>query len=126
MFQTFFFKSSNFSSNAFLLSICNFFLITMVLISFHICHLVTFHCHFLKTNPKTVTGCDLVHQCSKHTHQCSKHRQTVPFETKGCLSHIYQYDSDSESEAIAKNWCCREFKSVNELHSADLCCNYAD
>jgi len=69
-------------------------------------------------NPKTVTGYDSVHHCSKHT-------PVVPFVTNGHLSYIYQYDSDSKSEAVTKNWCCREFKSVNEMHSVEVCCNYA-
>ena len=74
----------------------NFFVTTMVLISSHICHLVTFHCHFLKNrNPKTVTGYDSVHQCSKHT-------QAVPFVMKGRLSYMYQYDSDSKVKLLQK------------------------
>ena len=70
-------------------------------------------------NPKTVTGYDSAHQCSKHT-------QAVPFVMKGHLSYIYQYDSYSRIAAIANNWCHREFKSVNEIHSVEVCCNYAD
>lgn len=68
-------------------------------------------------NPKTVTGYYSAHQCIKHT-------QAVLM--KGHLSYIYQYDSDSRSAAIANNWCRREFKSVNEIHSMEVCCNYAD